>query len=368
MEKNLIKDAKEASVLLLNKTVNAVRNVSARYRSVLSAGFFALLSQTANAVSKLPEDERDITGSKTNIKNDDKVDFENTINFAEATTSHTVKSHDKYNGVDMKFSEMEAPDIGHLFESGMNPYVMGSNRYLGLYQMDIGSTMDTFFFGLKQKNKVIWPGIKKDYPKLVKLGKNMEARRSKAFITMFGNLSKTKEFRQKMDNYMRIVKYEPVYASLRKIPELDFDTRGKVFLATVMSATNQNPLPKVIAGIYETALHRAKAQAAKQKRNVTTADIIKNSYDVRKEKWGLANRYKEECRLALDWLNFEETMERIRKAKAKHAKKRAEHQSVIKQQPHFAQINSLATPKKTHHLLPQKPLPQIIVVKGKKGR
>ena len=82
MEKNLIKDANEASILLLNKTVNFVRNISARYRTVLGAGFFALLSQTANAVSKLPESERDITSSKNNIKNDNKVDFANTINFA----------------------------------------------------------------------------------------------------------------------------------------------------------------------------------------------------------------------------------------------------------------------------------------------
>lgn len=120
---------------------------------------------------------------------------------------------------------------------------------------------------------------------------------------------------------MRIVKYEPVYAALREIPELDFDNRGEVFLATVMSAANQNPSPKVIAGIYGKALTRAKAEAGRQKRGVTTADIIQKSYEVRKERWGLATRYKEECRLALDWLRFEEAMNSIKLARAKHEKK-----------------------------------------------
>ena len=91
-----------------------------------------------------------------------------------------------------------------------------------------------------------------------------------------------------------------------------------------MSAANQNPSPKVIAGIYEKALTRARAEAGTQKRSVTTADIIQKSYEVRKERWGLATRYKEECRLALDWLRFEEAMNSIKLARAKHEKKAAE--------------------------------------------
>ena len=268
----------------------------------------------------------------------------------------------------MKFAEMEAPDVGHLFESGMNPYIMGSNQYLGLYQMDIGGTMNTFLFGLKKKDKVVWPGVAKNYPKLAALGKTTEARRSKAFKTMFGDLSKTKDFRHKMDKYMRIVKYEPVYAALREIPELDFDNRGEVFLATVMSAANQNPSPKVIAGIYGKALTRAKAEAGRQKRGVTTADIIQKSYEVRKERWGLATRYKEECRLALDWLRFEEAMNSIKLARAKHEKKAAELRNAMKPLVPFAPVSSLAVAPKPH---PQalKMSPQLIkAAKGKKGR
>lgn len=216
--------------------------------------------------------------------------------------------------------------------------------------MDIGATMETFLFGLKGSKKDVWPGIAKDYPQLVALGKTENARRSKAFRTMFGDLSKTKDFREKMDAYMRIVKYEPVYAALRKIPDLDFDNRGKAFLATVMSAANQNPSPKVISGIYGEALKRAKAAAAKQKRDVTTADIIEKSYDVRKERWGLASRYKEECRLALDWQKFEDFRNELKKAHLEYEKKAAEIRKTLKPMTPFSPVSHLASTPKTQSL------------------
>lgn len=369
MEKDLKADAEGASGWLWKKAVDAVKKIPAKYKAFFGAGLITLFSQTANAAPKAPESSRDVANSEISAETGNKADFEKTVSFTEAANSMKVKAGGKYKGVIMKFAEMEAPDVGHLFESGMNPYVMGSKQYLGLYQMDIGGTMNTFLFGLKKKDKVVWPGVAKDYPKLAALGKTTEARRTKAFRTMFGDLSKTKDFRHKMDEYMRIVKYEPVYAALRKIPELDFDNRGEAFLATIMSAANQNPSPKVIAGIYGKALIRAKAEAGREKRGVTTEDIIKKSYEVRKERWGLATRYKEECRLALDWLRFEEAMNSIKQARAKHVNKMSDLRNAIKPLVPFAPVSSLAIAQNQHYLQTLKMPPQLIkVANGKKER
>lgn len=153
MEKDLMKDAGEASALLWKKTVDAVKKIPAKYKAFFGAGLITLFSQAANAAPKAPESSRDDANSEISAETGNKVDFEKTVSFTEAANSMKVKAGGKYKGVDMKFAEMEAPDVGHLFESGMNPYIMGSNQYLGLYQMDIGGTMNTFLFGLKKKTK-----------------------------------------------------------------------------------------------------------------------------------------------------------------------------------------------------------------------
>lgn len=113
-------------------------------QSLFRRGFDYAFSQAANAAPKAPESSRDDANSEISAETGNKADFEKTVSFTEAANSMKVKAGGKYKGVDMKFAEMEAPDVGHLFESGMNPYIMGSNQYLGLYQMDIGGTMNTF--------------------------------------------------------------------------------------------------------------------------------------------------------------------------------------------------------------------------------
>lgn len=368
MEKDLMTDAKKASMLLWKKTVDAVKKISVKYKALVGAGLITLFSQTAEAAPKSPESNRNPNNSEARAKIRNEPNLSKTISFTEAVNSMNVKTGGIYKGVNMKFAEMKAPDVGHLFESGMDPYIMGSNQYLGLYQMDIGGTMNMFLFGLKKKDKVIWPGIAKDYPKLAALGKTQDARRTKAFKTMFGDLSKTKDFRHKMDEYMRIVKYEPVYAALKEIPELDFENRGEVFLATVMSTANQSPSPKIIAGIYTKALTKAKIEADRQKRSVTTADIIKNSYTVRQEKWGQATRYKEECRLALDWLRFEEAMNDIKLAKTKHAKKAAELLNKTKPLISFAPVSPLSVAQRLQPQAQEIQQQLIKAAKSKKGR
>lgn len=371
MKKDVRHDVQEASLGLWNKFVKTVKKIPAKYKAFIGAGLFTLSS--AAETPAVPHVDKEDTAKELHVDATASISADNTLTFADAAKSLNVKAGDKYKGVNMKFAEMEAPDLGHLFESGMDPYIMGKNskgvrQYLGLYQMDIGGTMQTFLFGLKDKDKVVWKGIAKDYPKLASLGKTEAARRSSTFTKMFGDLSKTKDFRHKMDEYMRIVKYEPVYAALRQIDGLDFDKRGKVFLSTVMSAANQNPSPKVISTIYKQALIRAKADASKHKRKVTTADIIRQSYEVRKERWGLKSRYTEECRLALDWQKFEDVMSKIHREREKHLKKTAELRNSLKEMTPFSPVSTLVVHKPEKIKITKIP-PQVIKnVKVKKGR
>lgn len=372
MKKDWKKDAKEASLKLWNKLVDGVKKIPAKYKTLAGVGLFAL-SSTAAESSVAPETDKDDAHSEMRVDVSTSKKSGKTITFADASKTLNVKAGDKYKGVNMKFAEMDAPDLGHLFESGMDPYVMGKNskgvrQYLGLYQMDIGGTMQTFLFGLKNKDKTLWEGVAKDYPKLAALGKTEAARRSSGFTKMFGDLSKTKDFRHKMDEYMRIVKYEPVYEALRQIDGLDFDKRGKVFLGTVMSAANQSPSPKVISAIYKQALARAKADASRHKRKVTTADIIKQSYEVRKEKWGLRSRYTEECRLALDWQKFEDVMGKIHQEREKHLRKTAELRNFLKEMTPFTPVSTLVA-HQPEKIKISKLSPQLMKkVKDKKSR
>ncbi len=371
MKKNVKPDAKEASFNLWNKIIDTVKKVPAKYKALIGAGFFTLSSVSAES-SDFHSSDKNETASERNYDAVSPAKRSKTISFDSAVAKQSIKAGGKYKGVDMHFAEMEAPDLGHLFESGMNPYIMGKsngvNQYLGLYQMDIGGTMQTFLFGIKSKDKTVWEGVAKDYPQLASLGKTEAARRGKSFVKMFGDLSKNKDFRHRMDEYMRIVKYEPVYAALRQIEGLDFDKRGKVFLATVMSAANQNPSPKVISNIYTQALARAKAKASKNKGKVATADIILQSYEVRKEKWGLKSRYNEECRLALDWLKFEDVMNKIHQEREKHQKKTAELRKPLKEMTKFRPVSTLVAKQPEKIVLPNMSSQLVKSAKERKGR
>lgn len=113
---------------------------------------------------------------------------------------------------------------------------------------------------------------------------------------------------------------------------------------------------------------QSKSRSRHAKRSVTTADIIQKSYEVRKERWGLATRYKEECRLALDWLRFEEAMNSIKLARAKHEKKAAELRNAMKPLVPFAPVSSLAVAQKPHPQALKMPPQLIRAAKVKKGR
>lgn len=365
MKKNLKKtDTGSVSKLLWDFTVRATKKITdiipPRIKTLAATGALMLFSHGNAATPFAAGADKDAAENTAELSKKSKAGTEASTydaapDFKSEAAKINLKTSGTYNGFKLDFSELEAPDLGHVFESGLNPYIVGSGgQYLGLYQMDTGATMGHFLFGLKEKGKVIFPGVAKDYPKLAALGRDEKGRRSKAFVKMFGDLSKEKDFRHKMDTYMRVAKYEPVYEALRNIPELDFDTRGETFRATVMSATNQNSIPKVIAKIYSDALKQAQATAANQKRDVTTADIIKASYEIRTKRWGLAGRYKEECRLALDWLKFEEKRQQIKlQAKIKQEKYNNRLKTIRPVMP-FQPVSNLETKQKIE--VPQWPL------------
>lgn len=312
-----------------NKGIGALKKCAykAKLWAIGIASFFATQQEVSAALkSGTDEKKTNDTEEMYKISKDVKTAKERFATFKLADEHKELKIGGVYKGVYMDFAQMEAPDIGHLFESGMNPYITGSGgKYLGLYQMDTGDTMKAFLFGTKSQNgDYNFEGAAKEYPALAKLGKTEAGRKSPEFVKMFGGLSKTQKFRYLMDKFMHDVKYKKVFDALRQIPDLDFDNRGEVFKGSVMSAINQNSKPSVICDIFSKALNAAKAVANKEKREVSTADIIKYSYDARKARWGLAARYKEENRLCQDALVFEQTMQRInlaQKAKDEEVKK-----------------------------------------------
>lgn len=286
------------------------------------ASFFA--TQQAIATNK---------GTPENKKTDDTEEFyKDNLNvktakdvfasFDVGNEKKEIKIGGVYKGIYMDFTKMEAPDIGHLFESGMNPYIMGNGKYLGLYQMETGTTMKSFIFGTStQDGEYDFVGVAQDYPELAKLGKTAEGRRSPEFVKMFGGLSKTKKFRHKMDDFMQVALYDKVFNKLRKIEGLDIDNRGEAFRGSVMSAINQNHDPRVINNIFNTAFNSAKAIARKENREILTEDIIKFSYDIRRNKWErLATRYTEENRLCQDFLAFEKAVNERKMAEIKRDK------------------------------------------------
>lgn len=311
---NLLKTYADKAKIYVQKLASSYTN-NAKMLLVGMASFFA--TQQAGATPKTNNSDKEdflieeTSNIKTNSPNKDRY-----ASFTLDNEKQTLKVGGVYKGVYMKFRDIEAADIGHLFESGMNPYAKGKGgKYLGLYQMDTGATMQSFIFGAKNKDgSFAFKGVAKEYPELARLGMTAAQRQNKAFQTMFGDLSKTAKFRHRMDKYMQDVKYKPVFDALRQVPGLDFDKRNEVFHGSVMTAINQNSSPNVIVGIFSEALKKAQEVAKKEDREASTQDIIKYSYLIRTQKWGLnlKGRYQEENRLCQDLLAFKLKMEEIK--------------------------------------------------------
>lgn len=336
------------------KTAGRIRNVLSKYAYKIKifaasvCSFFASQQMGAvqNGGSRIPEQQKTKTVQTPSpfsevlppaVCNSDELSMDG------------IKTGGVYNGKQIEFSDFRDAELGYLFESGMNPYITDpSGQYLGLCQMDVGSTMQAFLFGTKTKH-FSYEGIAKKYPELAALGKTEAMRKQKKFIRMFGDLSKTKEFCMEMEHFMDICKYQPVYEALRQIPDLEFDKRSKVFIGTVKSAANQNPTPSVIAKLYREAVMQAKLKAAKENKPLDEADIIAFSYKARQQRWGLAQRYKEENRLAQDWYKYVDRVRKIELARAERAEKMLKLTDKIE----LAQgISSLSSPPDSSILSP----------------
>ena len=119
MKKDVRHDVQEASLGLWNKFVKTVKKIPAKYKAFIGAGLFTLSS--AAETPAVPHVDKEDTAKELHVDATASISADNTLTFADAAKSLNVKAGDKYKGVNMKFAEMEAPDLGHLFESGMDP-------------------------------------------------------------------------------------------------------------------------------------------------------------------------------------------------------------------------------------------------------
>ena len=90
MEKDLMKDAGEASALLWKKTVEAVKKIPAKYKAFFGAGLITLFSQAANAAPKAPESSRDDANSEISAETGNKANFEKTVSFTEGQSRRQI--------------------------------------------------------------------------------------------------------------------------------------------------------------------------------------------------------------------------------------------------------------------------------------
>lgn len=230
-------------------------------------------------------------------------------------------NHGIYNGLKIYYEDFDAVELGHIFESKLNPLARSANgKYLGLYQMDTGQTMQSFLESVKDK-----------YPELYRKGSTAVARKQQAFLNEWKKLStgeKAKEFSQDQYRFMNKEKYEPVFEKLRSIPGLDIDKRGKVLEGAMMSAINQFSATNVVK-FAKQAIATAQQRALKNKRNdVPTAYIIDGFYKARTDfvnsstrmseavKKSLKMRFKEENKLAQDILKYHEHQEKKKNMEA----------------------------------------------------
>ena len=136
----------------------------------------------------------------------------NSFNVTDFKTSGVYKG-----GIEINFAECTPHHLGWVFESGMKPGIVdASNSYIGLFQMDLGSTMATFL--KENKNK---------FPKLAALGKTKEMRTIKngPFQKLWKEMD-SPEFRKAQADFMDKHKYAPIFEELSEVDGLNLDKRG----------------------------------------------------------------------------------------------------------------------------------------------
>ncbi len=214
-----------------------------------------------------------------------------------------------------EFSALTPYDLGHIYESEMKPAVMDpERRYIGLFQMDVGATMNAFISYLQKHEQY------RSFAARLKAFKGN--RRSADFQKLWLSLD-GEAFRRGQNEFMQEAKYDKVIKRLNLLPGFEAENRGKAFMAGIMARANQFSAVKVEL-IYGRAYRQAWEEARQRclaaggefdSSAVKTADIIKNAYRISAEIYPAGRkRFREEGEFALAWNRYEEKLSSLRQA------------------------------------------------------
>lgn len=210
-----------------------------------------------------------------------------------------------FKGLKVEYDKLQPQDIGHIFESGMNPIAMDSKSiesasFLGYYQMELrkGGLMSKFVSRYGHK-----------YPELK--GKNLKSQSFFNAYKAYATGDKAEAFHADMFELNYNVVYKGIFEELaRKIPEIPEVTKDNcaepellAWAGAVMSCANQNP--SKTAGIFEQAYKNMREKYGAMDiarspdiKQAFISSVVAESYAIRQRKWGLKTRYQEERKLA----------------------------------------------------------------------
>ncbi len=290
---------------MFEKEKDKIKNTSKYFKIMALAGVMAPLMNSYQPIQ--PKDKTNKPDSLDNkevrmqielIKQEQKVDSlrQNLMSLPSGAT---------YNGVKVEYSKLKPQDIGHIFESGMNPLAMNARSivdadFLGYYQMslDAGGLMSKFVSRYGNK-----------YPEL-----KDKALKSEVFFRAYKSYAtgkQSEEFHDDMFELNYSMVYQGIFEKLAdKMPLIPKITKENcsspellALAGAVMSCANQNP--QKTTDIFVTAYQNiqkqygdmdiSKSQDIKQ---AFIISVVTESYNIRKQKWGLSQRYKEESKLA----------------------------------------------------------------------
>lgn len=275
---------------------------------------------------KSPKLKRRIYGNATERgEKDMALEWERFMDFTSrnpnAEVPNEIKTGGIFNGCKIDFSSCKSYHLGCVFESGMKPGIMDNkNRYIGLFQMDLGATVTGFL----KKNKA-------KYPKLASLGQDVAARKVKngEFQKEWKRLEATEAFRDDVNQYMEEHKYKKVFAELEQIEGLDIHNRGDVLASAIKSAANQysnRVVVEMVKNAYDEAYKAAEANTI----NLISQQEMESIAMVPLEAWEnstmMADKLKiksiaEESSLALALADLKELPQKAAKAKSETVKK-----------------------------------------------
>lgn len=206
-----------------------------------------------------------------------------------------------FKGLKVAYDKLLPQDIGHIFESGMNPVAMNASTienasFLGYYQMSLSKG------GLMSKFVSRYGG---KYPQLK--GKQLKSPSFYNAYKSYATGAKAEAFHADMFELNYELVYKDIFEELaRKIPEIPPVTKDNcadpellAWAGAVMSCANQNP--SKTAGIFVQAYKNMREKygpmdvvQSPEIRQVFISSVVAESYAIRQRRWGLKERYREE--------------------------------------------------------------------------